>query len=71
MLFYELVPLNLDDAGKAQMKEKLALMETQSDYELALQLDLMERVHTDERGWSQGGGGGRGAVVITPICPVS
>ncbi|CBJ30972.1 conserved unknown protein [Ectocarpus siliculosus] len=71
MLFYELVPLNLDDAGKAQMKEKLALMETQSDYELALQLDLMERARTDDGGWSQGGGGGRGAVVITPICPVS
>lgn len=46
-------------------------METQSDYELALQLDLMQRAGTDERDWSQGGGGGRGAMVITPMCPVS
>eukprot|EP00752_Nemacystus_decipiens_P009870 g8806.t2 len=70
MLFYELVPLNLDDADKAQVKETLAYMETASDYMIAEQLNLAEQLAV----WSSArGGAGKGGGVgqTSGFCPVS
>lgn len=54
-----------------QMKETLALIETQSDYQLALQLDLVERAADDAGDWSRMGGAGRGGAGGVHMCPVS
>eukprot|EP00903_Cladosiphon_okamuranus_P020452 g18772.t1 len=69
MLFYELVPLNLNDADKAQVKETLAYMETATDYMLAEQLNLTEQL----AGLSATSGGGRAGGVgeTSSFCPVS
>lgn len=53
------------------MKEKLDLMATQSDYELALQLELIERTAEAAGELSHRTGARRGGAGSASICPVS
>lgn len=59
----------LDCFFNGQIKEKYAMIETQLDYELALQLELMER--TADGTHSYGGAGRRGGGTDGSACSIS